>query len=404
MTRRQRSACVAAWALSRLVLALLAAGVLPYGEAHRVSATSDIRVYERFAAVLAQGHFPIADPTWQYPPGGAPLLLLPRLLPGPYAPAFAALMLACDLIVLLLLQRLAARHGAAAGPWVWVVGVAVLGPIVLGRFDVVPAALAVAALASPRAVLAGALAGTGALVKVWPVTALTGLPPGQLRRAGGAAVAVAGGGALVLGALLPGAGSFLRFQGARGLQVEAVAATPYLLARHVGASVPTGPRYGAREVLAGGAGAVALACSLLTAAALAGAVLWRARVGWDEASGATAYDAALALTLLLVVTSRVLSPQYLVWLLAVAAACATRPDSSQRGVTGLVLAAAALTQLEFPLLFAGVVRGALGPDLVLAARNAVLVAATVLSCRRLWAASGRGAALRTPAAAAQDLP
>jgi len=401
VTRRQRSLPVAAWALSRLVLVLLAAGVLPYGEAHRVSATSDIRVYERFAAVLAQGHFPLADPTWQYPPG-AVVLLLPRLLPVPYSPAFGALVLGCDLAVLLVLQRLTRRHGAATGPWVWVVGVALLGPIVLGRFDVVPAALAVAALASPRASLYGALAGAGALVKLWPVTALTGLPPGPpLRRGVGAALVVAGGGSLVLGALLPGAASFLRYQGGRGLQIEAVAATPYLLARHVGATVPTGPRYGAREVLAGGTGAVALACSLLTVAALAGALLWRRRASW---SGATAYDATLALTLLLVVTSRVLSPQYLLWLLALAAVCATHPDSSQRPVARLLVAAAALTQLEFPLLFAGVVHGALGPDLVLATRNAVLVVAAVLSSRRLWLATTGPASVHPAPPAVQQVP
>jgi hypothetical protein len=117
-------------------------------------------------------------------------------------------------------------------------------------------------------------------------------------------------------------------------------------------------------------------------------LLWRARARrWTEA---TPLDAALTALLLFVVTSRVISPQYLVWLLGLAAVCLTSRRTTQRPVAWLLLAACPFTFLEFPLLFADVMSFRPLGSVALVIRDLLLLAAALLSCRRLW----RGAAAR----------
>ena len=86
--------------------------------------------------------------------------------------------------------------------------------------------------------------------------------------------------------------------------------------------------------------------------------------------------------LLFTTTSRVISPQYMVWLVGLAAVCLALRASRQTVPALLVLAATAVTLLEFPVWFAHVVASdALGVSL-LVLRNGLLVAASVLACLR----------------------
>src|SRR4051812_27896332 len=91
-------------------------------------------------------------------------------------------------------------------------------------------------------------------------------------------------------------------------------------------------------------GTVAAVCVALSGVALGWLSLWRWRL-WRDSGGwgtHTTADAALTATLLAVVTSRVLSAQYLIWLLALAACCLSATRSPQRATSLLILAAAAL--------------------------------------------------------------
>ncbi|MFD0330919.1 hypothetical protein ACFQZC_28835 [Streptacidiphilus monticola] len=100
-----------------------------------------------------------------------------------------------------------------------------------------------------------------------------------------------------------------------------------------------------------------------------------------------AADAGLTALLLFTVTSRVLSPQYLIWLLGIAALCLCSPRTTQRTVALLLVPATVLTLLEFPLFFGELAKVTWWGALLVTARNGLLVAATVVSCRRL--AAGR---------------
>lgn len=221
--------------------------------------------------------------------------------------------------------------------------------------------------------------GLGALLKVWPALLLAGV---RGRRTPAAAAAT--GAALLLGLVLamPGALSFLTFQRDRGTEVESLGAMVFHVARWHGWSGRVQLNYGSVEFLGPYVPLVSRAALALTAVALGWLVYWRlrARVFGEH----TVADAALTAVLLFTTTSRVLSPQYLVWLVGLAAVCLTLRSTRMERPARLVLLAAPLTLLEFPVWFSGVVHGDWPGVTALFLRNALLVAATLTACRALW--------------------
>jgi Glycosyltransferase family 87 len=344
----------------------------------------DVGIYQRWnTCCFSHGTFPVADPMWQYPPGAALVFWLPGRLPGSYVDHFAFLAIGCDLAITLMLWSSARRGGSLAGAWYWVCGVPLLGVVSFGRFDVVPVALSVAALSvTGRGGVRGALIGAGAAVKVWPVMLLAGMAPGQQRRGAAAAAAVL---AAVCAIVPSGTASFLVHQTARGVEIESVAATPFMIWRQAGWHGKAVFRFGAWQ-LSGGHIALAQDASRLGLVLAAAAV-----IGWQLliASGRArwrpefAADAPLAATLLFLVVSAVLSPQYLLWVIGLAAACLATGRTTQRPVAIAVLAAAGLTQVIFPTGWHSLLGGSDAVTGVLAARNVLLAVAAVLSCWRI---------------------
>ncbi|MFJ8312419.1 MULTISPECIES: glycosyltransferase 87 family protein [unclassified Streptomyces] len=390
--RTQHAALAVGWLATRaLMLHLLVGDRLGVG-----GVAGEVSVlYRRWYDELSAGAFPFGDPTWQYPPGAGAVILTPALVPFlTFFQAFTALTLACDALIALLLARAGTRPGgSAAGVRLWVGGLPLLLHIPYGRYDVEVTALAVGALLAlrRRPGLGGALAGLGALVKVWPLLSLIGAPPGRTTRrallgALGAAVTLLGVLALAFSHTL----DFARQQGGRGIQIESLAGTALQLAHlatgHPGRVVY---QYGAMEFTGRYVSALAALSLALTGLAFCWLLFWRLRARrWTVA---VPLDAALCAVLLFTVTSRVISPQYLVWLLGLAAVCLTSRRTTQRPVAQLLLPAAALSALAFPCLYAEVMAGtALGTG-IMAARNTLLLAAALLSCRRLWTGSASAA-------------
>lgn len=387
---------IAVWAGTRaaLLLCVFKVVILPGPDY-----TSDVSyTYQGWSEVLKSGVFPWNDVTWQYPPAAALAMLAPALLPFlDYAPAFFVLACAADAVVLGLLLHASGRHGRRrAGAWSWVAGVALLGPTAYARFDLMVTAVAVGALLAgarhPR--VAGALAAFGATVKIWPVLLLLGTPRGSEARTAWTAALVTG--VAVLGvfiATMPGALAFVGFQQSRGTEVESLGAMVLHVARQFGWEGQVLLNYGSMEFVGPHVDTVSDAAVVLTLLAFFWLLLWRLRaVEWTAATPA---DAALTAVLLFTITSRVISPQYMIWLVGLAAVCLTLRASCQTLPAALVLGATAVTQLEFPLGFTHVVVSDWEGLLLLTVRNGLLVAASLLACLRLWrSARPAGAARR----------
>ncbi|MBS2535922.1 DUF2029 domain-containing protein [Catenulispora sp. NF23] len=397
----RRQPVVPWYAGTRVLLLLLALNVLPYF--NRGAVTGDVTLYHQWITQsFDHGRFPLDSQKWQYPPGAAAPLLLPHIFPGSYYVLFFLMCLVADIAVFWMLLRTAKRNDAVnpskAGPWLWTLGIAAIGPMAYGRYDLVVTASAVAALTltlrSKRstAVARGVLIGVGAFLKLWPGFFLFGAPK---RRNGrllfGVAAATAAVPTLLLELFFPGVLSFVTNQKSRGIQIESVFATPFVAGKWFGFHRPiANTEYGAYEFTGSGTSLAGKAALLGTVIGFAILLLIRRRaaVRGGFPFPAMLADVGFTAVLVSVATSRVLSPQYLVWLLGVAAVCLTRRETLMRTPAWLVLGATSVTQLIFPLFYHSLRFGQVYPGLILISRNGTLVIAMVLAVRALWRATG----------------
>ncbi|WP_405980401.1 glycosyltransferase 87 family protein [Streptomyces sp. NBC_00158] len=348
--------------------------------------------YHNWYNVLVTWTLPQNDIMWQYPPAAAAIFLSPDLLPFlTYFQAFVALTVLCDGVVLLGLVRAARRSdGSMAGALVWLVTLPMMMATPFARYDIQVTLLAVFALLAlrNRPKLGGVIAGIGAMVKVWPLLTLLGTPRGKSTRDAFVAAALSGAALLAVFALLfRDTLGFLGNQGDRGVQVESLGGSALMAARLL--DLWPGEinfQYGAFEYVGPYVPAIARASLGLTVVGFLLLLLWRVRA--NRWSSATPFDAALCAIMVFTVTSRVISPQYMIWLLGLAAVCLTSRNTTQRPVAWLLIAANALTTLIFPVWYGSdiLTNSTLG-TILLCARNGLLLYATVWSMVRLWKAT-----------------
>jgi uncharacterized membrane protein len=376
---------LACWVLTRGTLLALTT-LTPGGI--RGTLEGDPYLYQIWASGIVHGHFPLSDVRWQYPPAAALALAAPQILPGSYLHALWALVLATDLAVeLVLIARATGAGRSARGLWVWTLVLPLVGPLLLNRFDVLPAALVVlAAVAEAWPFLCAACIGLAVLVKLWPM-ALAGLP---LRGArwkaplwGYAAPAVVVALALVPhDEVLASIRAFVSHQASRGLQIESLAALPVMIHSAVAGTVPAITyQDGSDQLIRPGLTEVAHVCAvlaLLVAVLTAAGGLVLARRG----SGAAAVlDLAFAGTLLTLDVAEVLSPQYLIWVVALAAAALTRAESRAGPATLALAVACPLTAVVFPFLYTSYYAAEPFPVALETLRDAALLVATALALR-----------------------
>ncbi|MEU6539315.1 glycosyltransferase 87 family protein [Streptomyces sp. NPDC047000] len=344
-------------------------------------------LYFRWYGVLTHGAFPAHDPLWQYPPGAGLVLLAPGLLPGlTYFQAFVVLALAADAAVTVALARTGSRPGRSRhGAVYWICCLPLLLHLPFTRYDVQVTAFAVLSLLvlarSPRA--SGVFAALGSLIKVWPVLVLLGLERGRTTRRAWTWAALTGTVSFAVLALsFSHPLSFVLQQGGRGVQIESFGGTVLSLARHAGWHGGVRYQFGAMEFTGRYVGAVAGVSLVLTGVAFGVLLLWRLRARrW---TAATPYDAALTAVLLFTVTSRVISPQYMIWLLGLAAVCLTSRHTALRPVTALIAAATAVSTVIYPVLYRDVIVCDWTGSTLILLRNGLLGVAAVLSFTRLW--------------------
>ena len=341
---------------------------------------------------------------FEYPWLAAEVLELPLRLGAAqwsqYYATLIALFLAVDAAYAAGLWRAGGRK-PTRGFIFWLAVAPVLGPLIFTRFDVVAAALAgaaVLAFADSRPAAAGVLSVLGASIKIWPVFELPMLlaagAPSERRRVLGVGLAIAAfiGGATLLAA---GVGRLLSpfvLQAARGLEVEAVAALPFLWLRlgdPASVAIETAA-CSCLEIRASGVGAALSVAQAAFWAGVIGVALLLARVmrapPQIRAPGLAA-QLALLLVILWIVTNKVLSPQYMLWAAALMAAWgAVRGPGLPRSDAALLLAACAVTQLLYPSqlmeLFGPAPR--LWPLVALTLRDLLIVAVGARLALQIW--------------------
>jgi hypothetical protein len=334
-------------------------------------------------------------------------MLVPSYLGWSYPTSFAVVMGLCGAGCIAAAASALRTVGASAErtwPALLAIGVSplLLGSLFDTRFDLWPTLLAVAALAAlvhERPVASGALLGLGFAAKLWPAVLLPIAVTHVWRRRGrehalasvAAFVAPAAACFLPFAFLSPG-GLHAMFadQLDRPLQVESLGAAVLMAAQHLGLRATTTiDSHGAQALAGDGAGLAATVSTVFEIAAVV--AVWVAFARRRDGDGETALLAAAAAVSALVAFDRVLSPQYLVWLVPFVFLV-----RGARGFLagGLLFLALGLTQTWFPRNYWSLALGHASPwSWCLLARDLALVA--LAGALLLEVSRGAGYARRT---------
>ena len=384
--RRPESRQALAAAALGLVLFFISFGILHTGPFDGYEIV-DTPTYKAYGDAIVGGQVPYRDFGLEYPPGALPMFALPSLGPSDdYRPAFEALVALCGAATIVFAVAALVAVGArperlyAAAAFLGLAPLA-LGPVLLTRFDVWPAMLtvgALAALVSGRSRLAFAVLGLAVAAKLYPLVLLPIALLYLARRKGGRETALALAVFLLVlavvfvpfAALAPdGLQASFERQTGRPLQIESLGSAALLAAQQLGGYEPEiVSSFGSQNL--NGALPDALGTTLTALQVVAVVAVWAlfaVRRGSREELVA-GWAAALCT---LVALGKVVSPQFLLWLVPLVPLVAGR-----RGLAASALLALAmvLTQLWFPSRYWDLVAAEPGPVWLLVARNVVLVA------------------------------
>ncbi len=353
----------------------------------------DAVVYRGYALAMRGGQLPYRDFSVVYPPGGLPAFVAPTDLSAAtlsgYRTWFARLMAACG--VLSASRSCSSRVAFRALAIAFVAfSPLLIGSLVLSRYDLWPTALATGAVAAclrDRYVLGFAALAAAFAAKLFPLVLLPLVIVWTLRRAGADALwrGLASFACVVAAAFGPfavlaphGLWLSLSDQASRAIQIESF----------LGAGIMTF----AHPTVINSLGAVSVAGyhrTAIVATALEGAVLlglWVAFArGRSEPDRLVRYVAACVCAF--VVLGKVLSPQYLIWLVPLVPLV---PGRRGQSATALLAVALIATQWYFPAHYNSLVNFhlawfALVRDVVLLAVLAVLALPSLQTLRSRFA-------------------
>ena len=351
-TAAKAAVLILLFAITRLFLFHGAVGDVYRGK------SGDVGLYTNWAAAIVDhNQAPYSGFAIEYPPIIPPFVAIPEIRradTSPYYERFVKLMLLVDILCFACVLLLARKWGSLLGPVMWIFGSLLLGPISYVRLDLLPALLtllAVLCMAYGWWRGAGGWLAFGALAKVYPLflfpIALAYSPRRKQVLIGGVIVS-----ALVL---LPYIGSLddmwrsvVSYHTDRGLETGSTwASLIYVLGRS-GYEFSNIYAFGSTNVGSSiSDGLKTLSMLLSVVVLIGGSVLafWEAK---RDSSVHRTPVSMLAMLMLLMFTGTVLSPQFIIWPVALASAALCHRQERHVTLTMLLLLPIALlTQLVF---------------------------------------------------------
>ena len=297
---------------------------------------ADIGLYLADASKLASGLLPYRDFTLEYPPLSLIFFGLPRVITSSdalYTKVFQFELLVFDIIGLVLIFDIARRLGEA--PWkalsIYTLAVLAVGPIIIQTFDIIPAVMTLAAiylfwLGKHKA--SWAVLALGTLTKIYPIAIapiflLIYFKNRQLKQIrDGAVTFIAVCVITILPFIILGSGSILNlvsYHTQRGVQIESTYSAIVLVLAKLGlTSVTAGYSFGSLNIVNPTAAVLAKFSTYIMVVSLL-IVYWfiyrQVKPGKSQFTRLGAY--ALLTLATTMATSKILSPQYFVWLIPI---------------------------------------------------------------------------------------
>ena len=397
MSRTRLMRTLVLWCSFLLVHALVAA----MGWLYPSQPMGDVvLVYEPWSSTaLSGGPIVGVTETWVYPQLALVPMLIAKILSmpliavlgvsGAYLIAWAVLVTVLDAVAFAVLIGRSPSQPRRTAAWFWIAALLLLGPIALYRIDAitVPVAVIAGLWLSRRPAAAAALLAVGAWIKIWPGALLLAAVVAARSRMRILLTALAVSAAVIALLLLLGADTeifgFLTEQTGRGLQIEAVAATPFLwLAVAGSARIEYSFEILTFQIEAQGADAVGAVLTPLMAVLVVVVSVIGAVKAMRGASFPRLFPPlALSLVIALIVLNKVGSPQFQTWLIPPVILWLVLDRARAVGPAVIVLALCALTCLVYPLNYDALLRAEMLPVAILSLRNVLLVVALVVGIR-----------------------
>lgn len=351
--------------------------------------------------MFATGRWLGINANWVYPyPALLPMVLAKRIHPQSLQAGWLTLVTVLNLLALMRLSRFGRSSQGMAASWYWLGFLALLGPVAISRIDSISILLAifgVVAWLQGSSRQASVWFTLGAWMKVWPAAlVLALLSKAKDRIPVLIAAAVTSLSILALGLLLGGNLSLLSFittQNDRGIQIESPAAMWWMWLGVAGVE-GAGPIYSASMMTfqVQGEGVVVvgtlLTLALIVAVGITLFLAWRASRSEAEHRELMVVT-ALTLTLDLIVFNKVGSPQFIGWLAVPILAGMLIGLKKWQVPMILGLALAALTNLIYPVLYAGILSSEFWSTGVLTIRNALELVLLTWANLRLMSLTSR---------------
>jgi uncharacterized membrane protein len=356
-------------------------------------------VFLNYAAQVLQGQVPYRDFNMEYPPLALFFFVIPGLASTSlttFSLFYKAEVLLAILIGLFLIYLLARRMGKA--PWkmmlVYTLSILAVGPITAEQFDIFPAVLTLGSLyafITGKNKTAWALLALGALTKIYPLFLAPVYLAISLRnrwyRTAGEGILTG----LVIGAVIAvpfiiigsdSIKSLAEYHLQRGIQLESTYSSFLLICDKLGL-VPVNLvfNFGSWNLTGGLADTVTRLSGYLQIVLILIAywfIYQRTKPGKSQSTRIGTY-ALLVLTIVMII-SKVLSPQYLIWLIPLV------PLVFQRGRYYILIAfilTGTVTFYLFPHAYLELIDLGTIPVIVLFARNLLLIVLAVLSAHSL---------------------
>jgi hypothetical protein len=260
-----------------------------------------------------------------------------------------------------------------------------MGPLALTRFDVVPTLFALLALVvlsnqKMRPILSGIFLSIGAMVKLWPMLLLVIYPKAVFKKVSISFVSSVILLLIFMNTWSVGFTNFFNNQSSRGLQVESIAASPYVLAKLFGANVEYPFRYGSLEVQAIFANEIGLILNVLTFVVFLVILVLNYL---NKLNYLNLIDKALVVVLISIAFSRVFSPQFWVWVGGLAALALIKKETKLKKVIILLSISAFLTQMLYPGHYVALLSGEFFATILQLTRVGLFVWALILGTKLL---------------------